>query len=206
MSAIAGYTGKPYRDERRDGEPQRIPGKVMCAYYDIGGEGVAYHDTTPFNQGSGRLNPADGTYLNEFRIGEAVDTTYTKADGIDDSPYNLVQPPLGIPYVGWTEPGEWLNYTVEVAETGIYAVHLLYTSNKGGAISLSIDGADVTGPLAVISTYREDDEIDWRQWHHWNIARGIAEVRLEAGVRLLTLHTLEEGQMNYVWMEFELRS
>lgn len=196
----------PYRDERHDGEPQRIPGKVMCAYYDIGGEGVAYHDTTAFNQGSGRLNPADGTYLNEFRIGEAVDTTYTKGDGIDDSPYNLVQPPLGIPYVGWTEPGEWLNYTVEVAETGIYAVHLLYTSNKGGAITLSINGADVAGPLPVLSTYREDDDIDWRQWHHWDIAQGIAEVRLEAGVQLLTLRTVEEGQMNYAWMEFELKS
>jgi len=25
--------------------PQKIPGKLQCAYYDFGGEGIAYHDT-----------------------------------------------------------------------------------------------------------------------------------------------------------------
>ena len=29
--------------------PQQIPGRVECAYYDLGGEGVAYHDTDPTN-------------------------------------------------------------------------------------------------------------------------------------------------------------
>jgi hypothetical protein len=43
------------------------------AYYDLEGEGVAYHDTDPQNHGSGELNPADVTYLNEFRIHEGVD-------------------------------------------------------------------------------------------------------------------------------------
>jgi hypothetical protein len=64
----------------------------MCAYYDLGGEGVAYHDTDPKNQGSGELNPADGTYLNEFRINEGVDTSYTKfdrkPDPMDDNPFD----------------------------------------------------------------------------------------------------------------------
>src|ERR1700685_2075571 len=69
----AGYLGKPYTDAMYKGGPQAIPGKIMCAYYDLGGEGFAYHDTTPKNMGSGTLNPADGTYLNEFRMHEAVD-------------------------------------------------------------------------------------------------------------------------------------
>jgi hypothetical protein len=47
---------------------QNIPGRVLCAYYDQGGEGVSYHDTDLQTHGSGELNPADGTYLNEFRI------------------------------------------------------------------------------------------------------------------------------------------
>src|SRR5690349_2066578 len=46
---------------------KNIPGRVLCAYYDVDGEGVAYHDSDPQNHGSGELNPADGTYLNEFR-------------------------------------------------------------------------------------------------------------------------------------------
>src|ERR1039458_4900191 len=60
------------RTKTDHGGPQKIPGKVLCAYYDLGGEGVAYHDSDPKNHGSGELNPADCTYLNEFRIHEGV--------------------------------------------------------------------------------------------------------------------------------------
>jgi len=70
QSFLRQYKGVPYHDSRYDGSPQKIPGRVLCAYYDEGGEGVAYHDTDAKNHGSGELNPADGTYLNEFRIHE----------------------------------------------------------------------------------------------------------------------------------------
>ncbi|BBI30933.1 carbohydrate-binding protein [Cohnella abietis] len=199
------YKGQPYKDSKYSGGPQSIPGTLMCAYYDFGGEGIAYHDTIEQNQGSGMLNPLDGTYLNEFRKDESVDISYTKPNGIDDSSFNLVQPELGIPYVGWTEPGEWLKYTVEVAQDGIYTVNLLYTSNKGGAISLSVNDQDVTGPLPILSTYRDDDEIEWRQWHHWNIAKGLVDLQLKQGTQVLTIHTVEQGQMNYAYLEFVLK-
>ena len=48
------------RDSRHTGGAQKIPGRVECAYYDRGGEGVTYHDTDARNNGSGALNPADG--------------------------------------------------------------------------------------------------------------------------------------------------
>src|SRR5271167_1658067 len=69
----ADYRGEPFHDNAYEGGPQKIPGRVQCAYYDLGGEGIAYHDTDARNNGSGGLNPADGTYLNEFRMNEAVD-------------------------------------------------------------------------------------------------------------------------------------
>src|SRR5216683_2831076 len=98
---LSQYKGLPYRDTRYLDGPQKIPGRVLCAYYDLGGEGVAYHDTDPQNRGSGALNPADGTYLNEFRIHEGVDTSYTKfqrkPDPIDDNPFNKVVPPAELP-------------------------------------------------------------------------------------------------------------
>jgi hypothetical protein len=195
--------GRPYSDERWPGGPQIIPGKVFCACYDLGGEGVAFHDTTGVNQGSGKLNPLDGAYLNEFRKNEAVDTSYTKPGGIDDSPYNRVQPEMGMLYVGWTEPGEWVNYTVDVKRTGDYSVSLLYTSRMGGAVSLSVDGRDATGPVSVESTFDAKDDVAWRQWHHWNRAEGIASVRFHKGLHVLTLNTVENGQMNYACLEFE---
>src|SRR5450631_1199697 len=97
QSFVSQDKGAPYRDSRYQGGPQKVPGRVLCAYYDLGGEGVAYHDTDPKNHGSGELNPADGTYLNEFRIHEGVDTSYTKferkPDLIDDNPYDKIVPP-----------------------------------------------------------------------------------------------------------------
>ncbi len=45
-----------------------------------GGEGAAYHDADSKNNGSGALDPADGSYLNEFRMAEGVtDSTGTQA-------------------------------------------------------------------------------------------------------------------------------
>jgi hypothetical protein len=127
------YTGAPYRDGVYTGGAQKIPGRVECAYYDSGGEGVAYHDSDAKNNGSGGLNPADGSYLNQFRMDEGVDTSYTKFhDTIDNSPYDIVQPEENQLYVGWTEPGEWFNLTVDVAKAGVYRGDLLYTSNRGG--------------------------------------------------------------------------
>jgi hypothetical protein len=75
QSFLSQYKGLPYHDSRYQDGPQKIPGKVLCAYYDLGGEGVAHHDTDSKNHGSGALNPADGTYLNEFRMDAGVDTS-----------------------------------------------------------------------------------------------------------------------------------
>ena len=60
----------------------------------------------------------------EFRIHEGVDTSYTKfnrkPDPIDDNPFNKVVSPADLLYVGWTEPGEWFNITVDVTHAGTY--------------------------------------------------------------------------------------
>ncbi len=198
------YKGTPYQDARYQGGAQKIPGRVECAYYDRGAEGVAYHDSDAKNNGSGVLNPADGSYLNQFRMNEGVDISYTKFhDQIDNSPYNLVLPPENQLYVGWTEPGEWFNLTVEVARSGFYTADLLYTSNHGGSISLDVNGEDASGPLTIPSTSNASDPIAWRQWHHWNIARELIRVRLAAGQNVLTVHILTQGNMNLAYFDFK---
>src|ERR1700744_5465677 len=101
--------GKPYQNKL-----QTIPGRVQCEFYNVGGEGIAYHDSDSINNGSGKLNPVNGNWLNEFRMGEGVDISYTKPHGIDDNPYSRVKPEMNQLYVGWTKPGEWINYTVKV--------------------------------------------------------------------------------------------
>ncbi len=70
-------------------------GSIDIAYYDRGGEGVAYHDFEPANRGNGK-----------FRFEEGVDT-----DVATEGPYNI----------GFTFPGEWMKYTVKVEYTGLYS-------------------------------------------------------------------------------------
>jgi hypothetical protein len=202
---LAQYKGTPYQDSRYQGGAQKIPGTVMCAYYDLGGEGVAYHDSDPENHGSGELNKADGNYLNEFRMHEGVDISYTKfgrTPPIDDSAFNKVMPPANLLYVGWTEAGEWFNITVDVAKAGEYTADLLYTSNRGGALLLDVNGEAATGPLAIRSTFDETDPLEWRQYHHWRLAGNFVTLRLPKGRSVLTVHILAEGHMNLATFDF----
>ena len=70
---------------------------VEAANFDNGGEGVAYHDTTPAN---------DGGY---YRPNEGVDIWATDDSG-------------GGYKVGETRPGEWMGYSINVAASGNYDI------------------------------------------------------------------------------------
>jgi hypothetical protein len=204
-NSIGNYKGTPFTDSVYKKGVQIIPGKLQCEYYDLGGEGISYHDSDSINSGSGNLNPADGTYLNEFRILEAVDISYTKfrEPAIDNSPYNFVEPEKDQLYVGWTSQGEWTKYTINVEADGTYRLGLMYTSNQNGKISFSVNDVDITGPISVPSTYVPSDSVGWRQWHHWNYIDNIAIIPLEKGLHTFTIHTVEIGQMNYDFINFQ---
>ncbi|MEN9676290.1 MAG: hypothetical protein RIS76_2186 [Verrucomicrobiota bacterium] len=196
----AEYQGRPWL-----GHPQTIPGPVFCAYYDTGGEGVAYHDTGAENQGSGKLNRADGSYLNEFRKLEGVDISYTKLQNDLESPCNQVTPPLGLLYVGWNEPGEWFKLTVETAKAGAYVADVLYTSQRGGTIGIGVDGTPAPSAFDLVSTFDAAETIPWRQWHHWNVARDAFEVALPKGVSVLTVKILTNGNLNLATFNFRTK-
>lgn len=196
------YAGRPYQDAVHAGGPQRIPGPVFCAYYDLGGEGIAYHDTDSTNNGSGKLNPANGSYLNEFRKQEGCDISYTKQMPDLESPCNKVTPPLGLLYVGWNEPGEWFKLTVETAEAGNYLADVLYTSQRGGTIGIDVDGTGFRSTFDLASTFDPVETIPWRQWHHWNVARDAFEVTLAKGVSVLTVRIVTNGNLNLATFDF----
>jgi hypothetical protein len=195
--AQAGYTGKAWHDSI-----QVIPGKVECEKYDVGGEGIAYHDADSVNNGSGKLNPNDGTYYNTFRINEGVDISYTKVGGTDDNPYNKVEPKMKQLYVGWTSPGEWIKYTVQVKETGFYEGAIMYTANADGKIAIDVDGKPWLEPVLIQSTFNTAETLAWRQWHHWNKQAIFSRLKLEKGKHVMTLKTVDKGGMNYDFIEF----
>jgi len=185
--------------------PQIIPGKVQCEWYDMGGEGIAYHDTDSINNGSGKLNPANGDFYNEFRMHEGVDLSYTKSGGVDDNPFNDVMPRMKQLYVGWTVPGEWINYTVDVQEAGMYTIGIMYTCNGRGGIEIVTNHNTSTGIMPIRSTHKDADPIAWRQWHHWNKLDSVGSIRLNKGKQVMTLKTVENGNMNYDYLEFKLQ-
>jgi len=91
------------------GIPVNIPGKVECENYDIGGEGLAYHDVDEVNSG--------GVYRN---------------DGVDIGAHP------GQYYVTDIATGEWLEYTLNVQQSGTYTVTASYAAqDAGGVFSLT---------------------------------------------------------------------
>jgi len=121
-----GYKGKPYADSFYTKGPQIIPGRVELALYDLGGEGIAFHDSTVENEGA-KLNhtsdhwrPGVPAYIAFFRENESVDISYTK-DFADFNHPNKVDPAVNQLYIGWQSDGEWTNYTVQVNKAGKYS-------------------------------------------------------------------------------------
>ena len=61
--------------------------------------------------------------------------------------------------VGWVAAGEWLNYTVNVAVAGTYAIDLRVASNgAGGTFHIEVNGVNKTGAISVPSTG------GWQTW------------------------------------------
>jgi len=111
------------------GTPIAVPGTFEAENFDLGGEGVAYHDNTPGNQGG------------QYRLNEDVDII-------------LSSDALGGGYVvNNFETGEWLAYTVSVAASAQYDITLRVSSAfSTSAFHIEIDGQNVTGTVSVPNT------------------------------------------------------
>ena len=107
------------------GEPNEIPGTLEVENYDLGGEGIAYHDAEEENKG--------GIYRND-----GVDL-----DGNDEDGYVL----------GWTIRDEWLEYTVDVKEERVYHYSAYVTSGSDASgFQLYLDDKVITDTVAVPNT------------------------------------------------------
>lgn len=103
-----------------------IPGTVQAENYNIGGEGVSFHDTDTGNSG------------NVYRADDVDIDTLTGGGG-----YAL----------GWLVAGEWVEYTVNVTTTGTLAFHARVASGgDGGAFHLELDGNAITSSISVPNT------------------------------------------------------
>jgi len=108
------------------GTPVSLPGKIETENFNIGGEGIAYHDSSTGNSGK------------DYRPLENVDL-----EGCAEGGFN----------VGYITDGEWLAYEVNVTSASSYKLLARVASfNAGKTFHLELNGKDITGPITVPNT------------------------------------------------------
>ena len=109
------------------GNDVELPGTVQAENYDVGGQGIAYNDSSAGNSG------------NAYRSDD-VDVT-SKANAQNGHT------------VGYTTNGEWLEYQVDVPNGGDYDVTLRFSSGSGSAgdLRVKLDGTTL-GTFDLAST------------------------------------------------------
>ena len=111
------------------GFAMQIPGTIEFEEYDLGGQQIAYYDDS---------NGSDG---GAFRTDD-VDVEPILSGGYD---------------IGWTTTGEWLEYTVNIVETGPYTLSIRHASQSSlGKVKIYIDGIAVTANLSLTKTNSYD--------------------------------------------------
>ncbi len=142
-----------------------IPGTLEAEDYDVGGAGVAFYETSLTNE-------AGSTYRND-----AVD--------IEDitGGYGL----------GYTDDGEWLDYSVDIASTGEYTINFTVAADDafGGSFKLLLDDNEVLGSTISGTT---------GGWTIWDDV-SVSDVSLTAGEHVLTLEIMT-GDFNIDKMIF----
>lgn len=147
-----------------------IPGTIEAGNYDSFegglGEGISYHDADALNQGT-------------YRPNEGVDAGIVPNEGAT---------------VGWTNSGEWLEYSVNVQTPGLYNLTLRYASGNtagGGPVHLMLDGDTIKSIFQFNST---------NGWNNWQ-SKIVNAVPLKGGNSMLRV-AFEQGEINLGRMTF----
>ena len=118
-----------------------IPGLVYLSDYDLGTNGIAYFDQDVANY---------SLSTNQY---EAWNRGWTyRNDGVDIQENSDTNNSNGL-HLSFIEKDEWVNYTVDVQESGFYNIDLRYaTTQSGGQIKYLIDGNDVSEQITLSNT------------------------------------------------------
>ena len=141
-----------------------IPGKLEVENYDVGGSGKAYLDKDDDNKGG------------EYRE-DAVDIVKT-VDGYA---------------IGYTQEGEWLEYTVNIEREQEYALQISYaTSSENTGIKLYVDGK------AVLENVTFEKGANWDTYA--TLDAGM--VKLPKGEHILKMEIIG-NYVNIDWLDFK---
>ncbi|MBR2271149.1 MAG: carbohydrate-binding protein, partial [Fibrobacter sp.] len=147
-----------------------VPGFVQLEDYDMGGQSVSFYDKDFVNEG--------GAY---------------REDGVDIVQVDSADASKGYA-IGYTQAGEWLEYSVNVVTTGKFVFRASVADGlEGGSIRLFIDGKAVTDTVAVPQT--ED-------WNTYTLMDGETS-EIERGDHVLRVQ-FTGSYVNLDWIQFAL--
>jgi aryl-phospho-beta-D-glucosidase BglC (GH1 family) len=147
-----------------------IPGELEIELYDLGGEGIAYHDNEPANLSNG------------FRVNEGVD--------IGSIPFGHV--------LEYVELGEWIEFTVNVTQTGTYSVLAEVASNvSNGAFNIQFFDNNATTNFGIPNT---------GGWYDFEERAANNTIQLEEGVQQMRLNITGGNSFNLDKLIFTLES
>jgi glucosylceramidase len=133
-------------------------------------------------------------------VGEKVEAeAYADQHGWTDGGANFVESNAaasGGADVGWTAPGNWLKYRVDVAQTGTYDLELRIANGTGAVATDAISVRDASDTkLATVSV---PDTGGWGNWQSVHIP-----VTLNAGDQLVTVYC-ETGGFNLDFLRLNM--
>lgn len=147
-----------------------VPGFVQLEDYDMGGQSVSFYDKDFVNEG--------GAY---------------REDGVDIVQVDSADASKGYA-IGYTQAGEWLEYSVNVTTTSKFVFRASVADGlEGGGIRLFIDGKAVTDTVAVPQT--ED-------WNTYTLMDGETS-EIEKGDHVLRVQ-FTGSYVNLDWIQFAL--
>jgi hypothetical protein len=150
------------------GSALTMPGRIEAENFDIGGESVAYYNSTVGNPG--------GVYRTNVDVG-IEPCTDTNA-GYD---------------VAYVNPGEWLEYTVNVPDaSAIYGINVRVASGSGGGqLRVRLDGM-------LLGTVNIPNTGGWQNWQ--TISLPNVPIAGGTGSRALRVEVINSG-FNLNWIE-----
>jgi beta-glucosidase len=146
-----------------------LPAQIEAENFDNGGEGVGYYNTTAGNPG--------GAYRTNEDVG--IEPCTDTGGGYD---------------VGYVNPGEWLEYTVNAPDPeAVYSISVRVASGSGGGqLRLRLDGT-LLGTVTVTNTG------GWQDWQ--TITLPNVPVAGATGSRALRVEVINGG-FNLNWIQF----
>lgn len=138
------------------GTPWPIPGTIQAEDFDNGGQNAGYFDSTPENLGGA------------YRTTEYVDIQSATESAA---------------YIGWTDPGEWMKYSVNVLSAGVYTLQARVASmNALSSFRIEMDGV-------TIATFTSPNTGGYQVWQSVTANN----INLTAGNKVMRIYCITGG-------------